>query len=79
MADIDQLLGRIDAEFSAMKQRVETHREKFVEEFQGRKQRLDLFAKVCERLRKVWTPPLEAGQKVRRKGHDDSVGNTGTA
>jgi hypothetical protein len=60
MADIDQLLGRIDAEFSAMKQRVEEHREKYVEEFQGRKQRLELFTKTCERLRNVWTPPLEA-------------------
>ena len=60
MADINQLLGRIDAEFSAMKQRVEAHREKYVEEFQGRKQRLELFTKTCERLRKVWTPPLEA-------------------
>ncbi len=60
MAEVDQLLGRIDAELSAMKQRVEGHREKHKQEYEGRKQRLDLFAKTCERLRKVWTPPLEA-------------------
>ena len=60
MANIDQLLGRIDAEFSAMKQRVEEHREKYVQEFEGRKQRLEYFTKECERLKSVWTPPLEA-------------------
>ncbi len=60
MANIDQLLGRIDEEFAAMKQRVEEHREKYVQDYQGRKQRFELFGKVCERLRNVWTPPLEA-------------------
>jgi YHS domain-containing protein len=60
MANIDQLLGRIDAEFSAMKNRVEQKREEFVEQYKGRQQRLESFAKACERLRNVWTPQLEA-------------------
>jgi YHS domain-containing protein len=60
MADIDALLGRIDAEFAAMKQRVELHREQYVREYQQRQQRLELFAKACEQLQRVWRPRLEA-------------------
>lgn len=60
MANIDELLGRIDAEFSAMKARVEEHRDKYVQEYKGRQQRMELFAQTCERLRNVWKPQLEA-------------------
>lgn len=70
MADVNDLLSRIDAEFSAAEQQIKQFQSQQVQEYQGRQQRLELFAKACEQLRDTWRPRLEAlarkfGDKVQ--------------
>jgi hypothetical protein len=54
------LTDRIDAEFAAADQRLKQVKAQHVEEFQGRKQRLEKFAQLLEKLRDIWKPRLEA-------------------
>lgn len=68
--DVQNLLTRIDAEFTRSKENVEKMRRQKVEEHQGRESRVALFQKACESLKGVWGPRLEAlkkafGEKVR--------------
>ena len=70
MADVNSLLSRIDAEFSASEKRIKEFQSQQVQEFQGRQQRLELFQKACDQLRDTWRPRLEAlakkfGDKVK--------------
>lgn len=60
MAAGDSLADRIDAEFAAAESRASEMKNKQVEEFQGRQQRLEKFAQILERLREIWRPRLEA-------------------
>jgi YHS domain-containing protein len=60
MASSNSLIDRIDAEFSAADQRVKQLQSQKVEEFQGRKQRLENFGQILEGLREVWLPRLKA-------------------
>lgn len=69
MSEVESLLNRIDAEFEAAKKRVEEFQQQKLTEYQQRQERLEQFAKVCDQLREVWRPRLEAlaqrfGEKV---------------
>ncbi len=70
MPDVNNLMSRIDAEFAASEKKIKDFQAHETREFQGRKERLELFAKACEMLRETWRPPLEAlaakfGEKVK--------------
>ena len=60
MADLNSLLSRIDAEFSASDKQIKEFQTHEVQEFHGREQRLELFSKACDQLRDTWRPRLEA-------------------
>jgi YHS domain-containing protein len=60
MNDVEALLGRIDAEFEAAKRHVEEFQHEKVAEYQQRQQRLETFGRVCDQLRDIWKPRLEA-------------------
>ena len=60
MEDLSGLLSRIDQEFTTSKQKLEKFKTEQVEAHRGREQRLELFARDCEKLRWVWKPRLEA-------------------
>src|SRR5688572_30038906 len=60
MADVSRLIGRIDAEFSALDDKVKQARTQQVQEFQDRQQRLEKFNQVLDQLREIWRPRLEA-------------------
>ena len=70
MADVSSLLNRIDAEFLASEKQIKEFQTQQVQEYHGRQERLDLFAKACDQLRDTWRPRLEAlakkfGDKVK--------------
>lgn len=70
MADLDTLMSRIETEFAANEIKIKEFQAQQVQEYQGRQERLELFATVCENLRNVWKPRLEAlarkfGDKVK--------------
>ena len=54
------LLDRIDAEFAAADKRVKQTKAEQVQQFEGRKQRLETFGQLLEKLTEVWRPRLEA-------------------
>lgn len=60
MADLNSLLNRIDAEFSAEAQKVKDFQAQEVREYRRRLERLETFQKVCDQLRDTWRPRLEA-------------------
>jgi YHS domain-containing protein len=69
MNHVDSLLDRIDAEFDSAKKRIEEFQQEKVTAYQQKQQRLENFVKICDRLREIWRPRLEAlaqrfGQKV---------------
>lgn len=70
MADIATLMERIDAEFAQSDRQIKEFQTRKVEEYHGRQQRLELFAKVCDELQETWRPRLDAlarkfGDKVQ--------------
>ncbi len=70
MSDVDSLLKRIDAEFSALKERIKQAQAEKVHEHQERQKRLAEFEKLLADLPAVWKPRLEAlsrefGDKVK--------------
>ena len=70
MPDIDSLMQRIDAEFSAAESHLKSTQAEQVREYEGRRQRLEQLDKVFAQLREVWRPRLEAlaekfGDKVK--------------
>lgn len=70
MADMNSLLSRIDAEFSAAEKQIKEFQTQQVQEYHGRQERLELFSQACHQLRETWRPRLEAlaqkfGDKVK--------------
>ena len=60
MATANSLLERIDAEFAAADERSKQVKSQQIEQFQGRKERLEKCGKLLEQLRDIWRPRLEA-------------------
>jgi YHS domain-containing protein len=70
MPNIDQLLSRIDAAFSASKEKVKSFQTRQAQEHHDRQQRLEKFDHLLEQLRDIWRSRLEAfarrfGEKVK--------------
>jgi YHS domain-containing protein len=59
MPAISDLASRIDAEFSAVAQKVKQFQGQQVQEHKEREQRLEQLGKVFDQLREVWKPRLE--------------------
>jgi YHS domain-containing protein len=60
MPGIDELVRRIDAEFGSVDDRIKKFQTDRVKSYQERQQRFDKFGQLCDRLRSVWAPRLEA-------------------
>ena len=60
MSDVSGLLERIDAEFSALKDKIKQAQGEKQQEHKDRQQRLAAFEKEMETLPDVWKPRLEA-------------------
>lgn len=60
MAETASLLDRLAAEFRGMEDHVRQQQADRVQEYEGRQQRLETFASVCDQLSAVWKPRLEA-------------------
>ena len=74
MADISSLLSRIDGEFAAGEKKVKEYQAGQVQAYEDRQRRLQTFEKVCEKLREIWRPRLEAlaqrfGERVKVTPH----------
>jgi YHS domain-containing protein len=72
MPDINSLASRIDAEFSAVEQKVKKFQTEKVEEHKQRQKRLEQLEKVFDELRDIWRPRLELlvnkfGDRVKAK------------
>jgi YHS domain-containing protein len=70
MANVDTLLKRIDAEFSALDNKIKQAKAEHVHEHQERQKRLAAFERLLGELPEVWRPRLEAltqkfGDKVK--------------
>lgn len=63
MADINNLLQRIDAEFNAIDDKVKKVQQANLEEYRQRQKRMDQYTRVVDDLKSIWTPRLEALQK----------------
>src|SRR5262245_58052868 len=59
MPDINHLASRIDAEFSAVEEKVKKYQAEQAEAHQQRQQRLEQLGKVFDQLRDIWRPRLE--------------------
>jgi hypothetical protein len=59
MPDISSLAGRIDAEFSAVEEKVKKFQFEQVEQHKQRQQRLEQLGKVFDQMRDIWRPRLE--------------------
>jgi YHS domain-containing protein len=59
MTDIHSLASRIDAEFSAVEEKVKKLQREQVEEHKQRQKRLEQLGKVFDQLRDIWRPRLE--------------------
>jgi YHS domain-containing protein len=59
MPDINTLANRIDAEFSAVAEKVKQFQAEQVEEHKQRQNRLEQLGKVFDQLRDIWKPRLE--------------------
>jgi YHS domain-containing protein len=60
MPEVDDLARRIDAEFAASAEKLKQFQARKVEEYHGREERLGQFGRLCDELRGVWAPRLEA-------------------
>ena len=60
MADVETLLNRIDAEFSALDAKIKQAQAEHVHDYQERQKRLVTFEKLLAELPAVWKPRLEA-------------------
>jgi YHS domain-containing protein len=59
MANINSLASRIDAEFTAVEEKMKTFQAEQVGQHQQRQQRLEQLGKVYDQLRDIWKPRLE--------------------
>jgi YHS domain-containing protein len=83
MAEVDSLLKRIDAEFSALENRIKQAQAEKVQEHQDRQKRLAAFEKLLAQLPAVWQPRLEAltrkfGDRVKVSPKVTSTSREGT-
>ena len=83
MAAVNNLLDRIDAEFTAADQRVKHIKTQQVQEFQSRQQRLEQFEQTLKKLREIWRPRLDAlaqkfGERVDVQPHVEPGRRSGT-
>ena len=83
MAEVDNLVKRIDAEFAALDQRIKQAQTEKVEEHQQRQNRLTAFEKLLAELPAIWQPRLEAltkkfGDKVKVSPTITSSGRAAT-
>ena len=62
MSDISSLASRIDAEFSAVEEKVRRFRTEQAAEHRERQGRLEQLAEVFDELRALWKPRLVAEQ-----------------
>jgi len=60
MAEINKLLSRIDAEFSALDHRIKNAQSEQLQDYQQRQKRLAAFEKLLAELPEVWKPRLAA-------------------
>jgi YHS domain-containing protein len=79
MADIQSLLGRIDAEFSAVKDRIQQAQADYLHKHHERQERLAKFEALLAELQAVWKPRLDAlmqkfGDKVEVTPHVTATG-----
>lgn len=70
MSTLDQLVQRMDAEFSAVDEQLKRRQESRVREYASRKERLGQLDELFEKLSGIWRPRLEAlaakfGEKVK--------------
>jgi YHS domain-containing protein len=70
MADVNSLLQRIDSEFSASEKKVKSFQAEQTQAYEDRQRRLQTYEEVCEKLRDIWRPRLEAlaqrfGERVK--------------
>jgi YHS domain-containing protein len=59
MTDINTLAGRVDAEFSALEEKIKKAQAQNLEEHKEREKRLGQLAKVFDELSAIWKPRLE--------------------
>jgi YHS domain-containing protein len=59
MPAVSDLASRIDAEFSAVEQKVKKFQGQHVQEHQERQKRLEQLSTVFNELQQIWKPPLE--------------------
>jgi YHS domain-containing protein len=59
MADISALASRVDAEFSAVEEKVKRFQAESADQHRQRQQRLEQLGKVFDQLRDVWKPRLD--------------------
>jgi YHS domain-containing protein len=72
MANIDSLAKRIDAEFSAVEDKVKKLQSEKVEAYEQRRKRVEQLNKVFDELREIWRPRLDYlvgkfGDRVKAK------------
>jgi len=60
MADVSSLLQRIDSEFSASEQKIKNFQSEQTQSYEDRQRRLKTFEQVCDSLRDICRPRLEA-------------------
>ncbi len=60
MPNIEELLSRIDQEFTAVEERIKTNQSQQMDVYRGRQERLTKFEQTLNHLREVWRPRLEA-------------------
>lgn len=60
MTDLSSLLKRIDDEFAASEKKIKSFQAEKAQTYEDRQKRLQTFEKVCEQLREVWRPRLDA-------------------
>jgi YHS domain-containing protein len=59
MPDINSLANRIDAEFSAVEQKIKKYQAEQVEVYKERQKRFEQLGRVFDELRDIWRPRLE--------------------
>ncbi len=63
MPKVEELLSRIDREFSAVEDRIRKNQSQQMDAYRGRQQRLAKFEQTLNHLREVWRPRLDAFAK----------------
>ena len=63
MAEINDLLQRIDAEFDAVDDKVKQNQKANLEDYRQRQKRMEQYTAVVDDLKTIWAPRLEALQK----------------